>query len=1005
MNYKKLHLALAILKPCAKVSWKRYIATVAICLNASLSWGQFTEDTPPIKLDPAEAQRLRQVLDTEIDQSQLNSTKIEQHKKKELAAIALGDGAAREKNLREWMSIEEEGAWILRSYLANTERRAESYEIGHDLIRKIKWPPSGARMRIYVAENYVEDSNLKQAEVLLSEAEGTLRNSPRSARDGTGIYLIGDTDVLLYTVKSKYFLRAGKLNDAITAAKLAVEKGRAQIKVEGITNERHRYMGRFNALRALFLLSTEQTMAGYYTEAESTLREAYQLMKQFGLTETQMAGFFSTVADFYNATGQYKEALPFSKRSEGIVLSNGFIVGSGAWLNTQLRANVALAGLDRWQEALANFERIDQALEQVKLKTNAGRQSDVRGMVYLRNAKYAEAVALLNGTYEWNQANLGPTHHQTALTQGLLAAAYAGQSNTSLARSHFEKSIQNLTSPDALTGDMTETAFLRKQKSFILQSYAKLLAASAASSPKDAEMLFKVADQLNSSSVQQALSEAAVRSGVTIPGLADIIRKEQDAKNEIATLTGYIRGQDSAEGRKQTPQVIEQMRLRLKELEVQRKEYKAQIQKGYPEYFQLIQPKSPSHTEIAQQLKADELFLSIIPMEEQTYVWAIDAQGHVSFHNARMTEGEVAALVNKIRKTLDVAELGAKAPAFDYASGYALYKNLFAPFDAQMAGKKHLVISSSGAMAKLPFAVLPRTAYAGVDASKAPWLIRDVAVSHVPNAGGWLSLKRFGQTPHSAEPMIAWGDPTFDPKAVQQQVAALKTGSLVRSSGSLRSADLTARNVLEADTFLNYSRLPTLPETRDEVLELAKILSANPQDDVILGAQATRASVLKSSTSGQLARKKVVVFATHGLLAGDLPNLNQPALAMAGTTGPGESPLLTLEDVLGLKLNADWVVLSACNTAGADGRAEEALSGLARGFFYAGSRSLLVTHWSVESESAMLLTTHTFAAYKKDPEVRRAEALRQAMLETMKLQAFSHPAYWAPYALVGEGGR
>jgi hypothetical protein len=140
-------------------------------------------------------------------------------------------------------------------------------------------------------------------------------------------------------------------------------------------------------------------------------------------------------------------------------------------------------------------------------------------------------------------------------------------------------------------------------------------------------------------------------------------------------------------------------------------------------------------------------------------------------------------------------------------------------------------------------------------------------------------------------------------------------------------------------------------------------------------------------------------------LAGDLPNLSQPALAMASTANPNESPLLTLEDVLSLKLNADWVVLSACNTAGADGKAEEAMSGLARGFFYAGSRSLLVTHWSVESESAKQLTTRTFTAYKQDKQLRRAEALRLAMLETMKTPAYAHPAYWAPYALVGEGGR
>jgi CHAT domain-containing protein len=217
--------------------------------------------------------------------------------------------------------------------------------------------------------------------------------------------------------------------------------------------------------------------------------------------------------------------------------------------------------------------------------------------------------------------------------------------------------------------------------------------------------------------------------------------------------------------------------------------------------------------------------------------------------------------------------------------------------------------------------------------------------------------------------------------------------------------DATLRTVMDPDTYVTYSKLPALPETREEVLELAKIMSADPVKDVILGADATRQSVLNSNASGILGKKQVVVFATHGLLAGDLPNLNQPALAMAATSNPNESPLLTLEDVLSLKLNADWVVLSACNTAGADGKAEEALSGLARGFFFAGSRSLLVTHWSVESESAVQLTTHTFAAYQKNPTVRRAEALRQAMLETMKAPKYAHPTFWAPYALVGEGGR
>ena len=974
-----------------------------LTLCTSLVWAQFDEAIP-LKLDPAESQRLRQFLDAEIEPNLLHKTKIEIHKKRELAAIALGDSSAREKNLREWMQIDEDGAWILRGYLAGTERRAESYEIGQSIIKNARWPMAAARMRIMLADAYIDDSDLENASAMLTSAEATLRSNSRYARDAEGTFLIGDTDLLFYIVKSKYLMRIGKLSEAITTAKLAVEKSRAQLKIENITNERHRFMGRNNALRALLTLSLEQTAAGFYTDSESSLRDAYQLAKKFGFNEKQMAGFYGTVADLYNAMGQHKEALTFAKRSEAIVLDIGYLPGSTAWVSTQLRANMALAGLNHWKEALDNFERIDKSIADVKLETTMARQSDVRGLVYLRNQKFIEASQLLAESHSWNKNNLGPTHHQTALTQGLLASALAGQSQTASARSLFEQSIQHITSPEALTGDMTETAFSHKVKRYVLQNYAKLLSLTAKSNSQDAETLFKIADQLNTSSVQQALSEAAVRSGVTVPGLADIIRKEQDAKNEIASLTNYIRGQDTAENQKQNPQVIAQMRTRLKELESQRKEFKAQIQKGFPEYFQLIQPKSPSHTEIAHQLNPDELFLSIIPVEDQTYVWAIDAQGQVKFHNATLTEGDISTLVDKIRKTLDVAELGPKAPPFDYASAFTLYSKLIAPFDKDIDGKKHVVFSSSGSMAKLPFAVLTRSAFSGNEPSKAPWLIRDVALSHVPNASGWLSLKRFSKTPHSTEAMMAWGDPAFDPKAVQQ-IATATNSSVVRSSGSLRSADLTARNVLEPDMFINYSRLPTLPETRDEVLELARILSANPNEDVALGVHATRESGLKNSASGRLSRKQVVVFATHGLLAGDLPNLNQPALAMAGTTQQGQSPLLTLEDVLGLKLNADWVVLSACNTAGADGRAEEALSGLARGFFYAGSRSMLVTHWSVESESAMLLTTQTFSAYKKDPMLRRAEALRQAMLETMKLQRFAHPTYWAPYALVGEGGR
>jgi CHAT domain-containing protein len=113
--------------------------------------------------------------------------------------------------------------------------------------------------------------------------------------------------------------------------------------------------------------------------------------------------------------------------------------------------------------------------------------------------------------------------------------------------------------------------------------------------------------------------------------------------------------------------------------------------------------------------------------------------------------------------------------------------------------------------------------------------------------------------------------------------------------------------------------------------------------------------------------------------------------------------------VLNLKLNADWVVLSACNTAAGDGEGAEAVSGLGRGFFYAGTRALLVTHWPVETVSARKLTTRLFERYAQDPQLSRAQALRGSMLALMTEQAqgysYAHPLFWAPYALIGDGGR
>jgi CHAT domain-containing protein len=547
-----------------------------------------------------------------------------------------------------------------------------------------------------------------------------------------------------------------------------------------------------------------------------------------------------------------------------------------------------------------------------------------------------------------------------------------------------------------------ETVGLRKEvRQLIFDTY---LEAMFSSRDVDAVDAMAPADWVRGGMVQEALGDAALRSAVSEPELSTLVRSDQDYKNEIEALRKFLAG-DGGGSRTPLPEFAAKIRLRIDELEVSRRSVLLELRSKFPDYDRLVRPAPPTAIDIRQALTKDEALVMLLPTDDAVYIWAITSDSRGASARVGLPKAQLAKLVHDLRMTLDFGEMGASVRPFNDVASADLYQRLLKPIETSFVGKKHLIVAAGGVLGQIPFGVLLTQPVMKVD-SMSPWLIHQTAITHVPSLSAWLAVKQFAKAKSAPDAFEAWGDPQFSSKINMATKDAL--GTAMRHVVLTRAAAVVDLEKEQMRGAVLYSDIPALPETRDELLAIAGILKVDTSRDVHLGTQASKASVLQSNREGELLKKKVIVFATHGLMAGDLPHLTQPALALAGTGNEGKEPLgalLKLDEVLTLKLNADWVILSACNTAAADGRADEALSGLARGFFYAGSRSLLVTHWAVESESAKELTTNTMQNYINNPTQRKAESLRQAMLTVMSNPKYQHPAYWAPYALVGDGGR
>ncbi|KXU84577.1 hypothetical protein CR51_41195 [Caballeronia megalochromosomata] len=560
--------------------------------------------------------------------------------------------------------------------------------------------------------------------------------------------------------------------------------------------------------------------------------------------------------------------------------------------------------------------------------------------------------------------------------------------------------VTPLTGTDAdWTDSSTRGAYV--EDAALVASMDRLLATKE--SPETQELAFRIAELLQMNATQGSMTDGAARLAASNPALRGLIEHEQALRYEQNTSRGLFASDahklDRMMATGADPNVIKRQReevddegKKLRAEASRMRDLHGEIAAQFPAYRELRSPSIPAPSKLASALRPNEAYVNLYAGRSASYAFVIRSDGVLRTFRLNTTRAEVKRMIVALRASFDAGIPPRKAgdlAGFDLTAASGLYQALIAPLQPALGDATTVYLATSGILASLPFNVL--VTRAATNLGDANWWISTVTPVEIPSASAFV-LERGQRTNRAGAPLIAFADPSFDGKHADDAPPA--------SVPDVRAPALRGATV-PAD--FDYRQVTPLPETLDEARSIATALGATDQS-VIWGARASRSRVLKQDLSDY----RVVLFATHGIIAGEVPGMRESGLALAYEGSGLQDSVLTVDDIVPLRLNADWVVLSACNTGYTSGAAGDSISALTRGFFAAGARSLLVTQWAVESRSATQLTVGLFNAYGADPSLSKADAIvrvQRDMLAGKNGVLYRHPYFWAPYFLAGDAGR
>jgi CHAT domain-containing protein len=437
-------------------------------------------------------------------------------------------------------------------------------------------------------------------------------------------------------------------------------------------------------------------------------------------------------------------------------------------------------------------------------------------------------------------------------------------------------------------------------------------------------------------------------------------------------------------------------------LRVQANDLEQRMFAADPRYRSALKTDVPL-SQLQASLRPGEAYAKILILANRGYGLLITGDT-VTPYAIDLTRAQARTMAAQLRKPFDEVSSG-RLGRYDVALARALYVKLFGPVTRQLKDVRTLIYQPDPMLVGVPIGALvtddaslqvmrdaiqtamrERTAlsYRGVN-----WLANSVQTSISVSTAAFVNTRKV-RASNAPQPFLGFADPLIDPASPRTFASVSAPAAWVAASGVDVCADVRRQLML----------LPRLPETATEVRTVAAAVGA-PQD-VILGRDFTDDRVKRMGAADRLDQYRVLYFATHGLL----PQANgclQPSLVTSVGLDGGDS-LLDVKEIPDLKLDADLVVLSACNTgqSGDDSGGGAALGGLAAAFTYAGARNLLVSNWMVDSAATELLMTTLFTSTAAT-QGAALQAAQRVLID--RPDAYSHPFYWASFSIVGDSAR